>query len=41
MIMTLPLEKITIIDLSRMLPGPYCTMIFSDLGAVVIGVENP
>ena len=39
--MTLPLEKITILDLSRMLPGPYCTMILSDLGAEVIRVENP
>ena len=39
--MTLPLDKITILDLSRMLPGPYCTMILSDLGAEVIRVENP
>ena len=39
--MTLPLENITILDLSRMLPGPYCTMILSDLGADVIRVENP
>ena len=39
--MTLPLENITILDLSRMLPGPYCTMILSDLGAEVIRVENP
>ncbi|MFX1324918.1 MAG: CaiB/BaiF CoA transferase family protein [Promethearchaeota archaeon] len=39
--MTLPLENITILDLSRMLPGPYCTMILSDLGANVIRVENP
>ena len=39
--MTLPLDKITILDLSRMLPGPYCTMILSDLGAEVIRVEDP
>ena len=39
--MTLPLEGIRIIDLSRMLPGPYCTMILSDLGAEVIRVEDP
>ncbi|MHA1915232.1 MAG: CaiB/BaiF CoA transferase family protein [Promethearchaeota archaeon] len=39
--MTLPLENITILDLSRMLPGPYCTMILSDLGANVTRVENP
>jgi crotonobetainyl-CoA:carnitine CoA-transferase CaiB-like acyl-CoA transferase len=38
--MTLPLEDIVIIDLSRMLPGPYCSMILSDLGAEVIRVEN-
>ena len=41
MIMSLPLEKITILDLSRMLPGPYCTMILSDLRAEVIRVEDP
>ncbi|MBD3341996.1 MAG: CoA transferase, partial [Candidatus Lokiarchaeota archaeon] len=39
--MTLPLEKITILDLSRMLPGPYCTMILGDLGARIIRVEDP
>lgn len=39
--MTLPLENITILDLSRMLPGPYCTMILSDLGADIIRIENP
>ncbi len=39
--MTLALENIKILDLSRMLPGPYCTMILSDLGADVIRVENP
>ncbi|MHA1670500.1 MAG: CoA transferase, partial [Promethearchaeota archaeon] len=39
--MTLPLDKIIILDLSRMLPGPYCTMILSDLGAEVIRVEDP
>jgi len=35
------LGNITIIDLSRMLPGPYCTMILADLGAKVIRVEAP
>ena len=39
--MTLPLENITVLDLSRMLPGPYCSMILSDLGANVIRVEDP
>jgi len=39
--MKLPLEGKVILDLSRMLPGPYCTMILSDLGAEVIRVEDP
>lgn len=39
--MTLPLENIKILDLSRMLPGPYCSMILGDLGAEVIRVEDP
>lgn len=39
--MTLPLENIKVIDLSRMLPGPYCSMILADLGAEVIRVEDP
>ena len=39
--MTLPLDGIRVIDLSRMLPGPYCSMILSDLGAEIIRVEDP
>lgn len=39
--MSLPLDGIRVIDLSRMLPGPYCSMILSDLGAEVIRVEDP
>ncbi|PFE04094.1 CoA transferase [Bacillus cereus] len=34
------LQGITIIDLSRVLAGPFCTMILGDLGAKVIKVEN-
>jgi len=39
--MSLPLEGKVILDLSRMLPGPYCSMILSDLGADVIRIEDP
>ena len=39
--MTLPLEGIVVLDLSRLLPGPYCSMILSDLGAEVIRIEDP
>jgi crotonobetainyl-CoA:carnitine CoA-transferase CaiB-like acyl-CoA transferase len=35
------LSGITVIDLSRLLPGPYCTMLLADHGARVIAVEDP
>lgn len=36
----LPLEQVKVLDLSRLLPGPYCTKLLAELGCEVIKVED-
>jgi alpha-methylacyl-CoA racemase len=38
---TLPLQGLKVLDLSRLLPGPYATLVLADLGATVDKVEEP
>ncbi len=39
--MVRPLESILILDLSRALAGPYCSMMLADMGAEIIKIEMP
>ena len=38
--MALPLEDLRVLDLSRLLPGPFCSLLLADCGADVIKVED-
>ncbi len=37
----MPFSDIVVLDLSILLPGPFCTLVLSDLGAEVIKIEEP
>jgi crotonobetainyl-CoA:carnitine CoA-transferase CaiB-like acyl-CoA transferase len=36
-----PLENIKVLDLTRLAPGPFCTMILGDMGADVLRIQEP
>ena len=41
MAMAAALDNLTVLDLSRILAGPWCSQLLADLGATVIKIERP